>query len=74
VVYSGLDELYYDCRVRQYDEEKFLERLELLLKGETINNWNEICDNKTEKDFQFKLGVNDETIEQRSFLMVVNPI
>ena len=45
VVYSGLHEIYNDCRVRQYDEQHFLERLESLLKGETINNWNRKYEN-----------------------------
>jgi hypothetical protein len=75
VVYSGLNELYYDCCIRQHDKEKFLKRLESLLKDETINNWYEkedypelfdIC-----KDLQFELSVQDiNDIEQRQFLVV----
>lgn len=75
IVYSGLNELYSDCRVRQYDEEKFLQRLELLLKGETIENWYQQSTNSNEKDLQFELSASDiESVEQRPFLSVVDPI
>jgi len=74
VVYSGIDELYYDCIVREYDKEKFLNRLEMLLKNELIGNWREPSDEYT-KDFEFQIGVLDSNdVEQRPFLMVVNPV
>lgn len=73
VVYSGLDELYYDCCVREYDQQKFLQRLELLLKGEIINNWYDKSNNVDE--IQFKLSVQDVgEIKQRPFLVVIDPV
>jgi hypothetical protein len=74
VVYSGLDELYYDCIIREYDQEKFLNRLEMLLKNESIGNWRESRDEGT-KDLEFQIGVLDlDDVEQRPFLAVVDPL
>jgi hypothetical protein len=45
--------------VRQENEDKFLQRLESLLKGETVGNWNEICNEEYgEMPFLFKLSVD----------------
>lgn len=74
VVYSGLDEFYYNCCVRSENADKFLKRLESLLKGETVGNWNEICNEEYgEKPFLFKLSVDEiKKVEQRPFLVVVD--
>lgn len=58
VVYSGPDEFYGDCIVRDYNEKKFMKRFTMLINGETVGIWSD----EQPSNFEFKLGMEGNEI------------